>query len=71
MNGTFRRKDRLLASSIPTSREPTRPGPKVTEIPSISLNFSLPFSKTSFNTKGKSSRCFLAAISGTTPPYLM
>src|SRR5215510_14540840 len=56
---------------MPTSREPTRPGPCVTAIPSMAWKFTPAVAKASPTTSLIFSRCSREASSGTTPPYFL
>jgi hypothetical protein len=67
--GMFRARARALAMDSPTSREPTRPGPRVAAIPPIDSSVTPAFSRASRMTGTMTSTCFREAISGTTPPY--
>ena len=68
-NGLFIAKLNAFAYDNPTNNAPTKPGPYVGVIASISSNFTLASSSAFFVTLDIASIWFLDAISGTTPPY--
>lgn len=65
----FIAKLKAFAYDSPTNKAPTKPGPYVGVIVSISSNFTFASSNAFFVTLDIASIWFLDAISGTTPPY--
>ena len=63
-------KESVLATCKPICKEPTSPGPFVTQIASRSSIFIFACFNVSFKTTDTHSTCLRLAISGTTPPYI-
>jgi hypothetical protein len=58
-----------FAKERPTNSDPTKPGPWVTAMPSMSLRVTPAVFNASATMGTMDSICFLDANSGTTPPY--
>ena len=71
INGLFEPNANPFAYWSPTSNAPTKPGPYVTPIASISSNLSPASSSAALTTLSTTSICILDATSGTTPPYFL
>ena len=63
--------ERFGVKESPIKREPTRPGPQVTAMPSISFRLTLASSRAVFKMGKMVFICSLEASSGTTPQYLL
>lgn len=68
-NGLFIAYDNAFAYDTPTNNAPTKPGPYVGVIASMSLKLTFAVFSANFVTLDIASMWFLDAISGTTPPY--